>query len=52
MPLLRKVDAVVGQGDVPLHGIGKADAQLFCQVLTEPGKGVRIVNELLIRLLR
>ena len=52
MPLLRKVDAVVGQGDIPLPGVGKADAQLLRQDLTEPGKGAGIVNELLIRHLR
>ena len=48
MPPLRKVDAVIGQRNVPLPSVGKADVQLFCQVLTEPGKGVRIVNELLV----
>ncbi len=39
MPLLHKVDAVVGQGDVPLPGVNKAEIHLFCQGLAEPGKG-------------
>ena len=48
MPLLRKMDAVVGQGYVPLSGVGKADTQLLRQGLTEPDKGPGIVNELLV----
>ena len=48
MPLLHKVDAVVGQGDVPLPGVGEADAQMLRQGLTEPDKGVGVINELLI----
>ena len=48
MPLLRKMDAVVGQGYVPLSSVGKADTQLLRQGLTEPGKGPGIVNELLL----
>ena len=46
-PLLRKVDAVIGQEDVPLPGVGEADAQMLRQGLTEPGKGVGVINELL-----
>lgn len=46
MPLLRKVDAVVGQGDVPLASVGEADAQLFRQGLTELGKGAGVIHEL------
>lgn len=46
MPLLRKVDAVIGQGDVSFSGIGKADAQMFRQGLTQLGKGMGIVNKL------
>lgn len=49
VPLLRKVDAVIGQGNDPLPGIGKADTQLLRQGPTEPGKGAGIVNELLVR---
>ena len=47
MPLLCEVYAVIGQGDVPLSGVSEADAQLLCQGLTELGKGVGIINELL-----
>lgn len=47
MPLLRKVDAVVGQGDVPLSGVSEADAQMLRQRPAESGKGMGIVNELL-----
>ena len=47
MPLLHKVDAVVGQGDVPLPGVGEADAQMLRQGLTESDKGVGVINELL-----
>jgi len=46
VPLLCEVDAVVGQGDVPLPGVSEADAKLFCQGLTELGKGVGIIDEL------
>ena len=49
MPLLRKVDAVVGQGDVPLSGVSEADAQMLRQRPAESGKGMGIVNELLAR---
>lgn len=36
VPLLRKVYTVIGQGNVPLSGVGKANTHLFCQGLTEP----------------
>ena len=47
MPLIRKVDAVIGQGDVPFPCVNKAEIHLFCQGLAEPGKGAGGVDELL-----
>ncbi len=49
MPLLCEVYAVVGQGNVPRSGIGKADAHSLRQGLTELGEGMGVINELLIR---
>ena len=49
MPLPRKVDAVVGQSDVPLSGVSETDTQPFCQGLTQLSKGMGIGNELLAR---
>lgn len=46
MALLREVYAVIGQGDVPLPGIGKAGTQLLRQGLAEPGEGAGVINEL------
>lgn len=45
--MLRKVYAVIGQGDVPFSGIGKADAKPLRQGLTKAGEGIGSVNELL-----
>lgn len=47
VPLLSEMNTVVGQGNIPLSGIGKADTQLLRLCLTELGKGMRVVNELL-----
>ena len=47
MSLLRKVYAVIGQWDVPLSGVGKADAHSLCQNPAELGEGAGAVNELL-----
>ena len=47
MPLLRKVDAVVGQRDVPLPGVGEADAQMLRQGLTESGIVTGVIDEFL-----
>ena len=49
MPLLCEVYAIIGQGDVPPPGVSKADAHLCRQSLTQLGKGMGIVNELLSR---
>ena len=49
MPLLCEVYAIIGQGDVPPPGVSKADAHLCRQSLTQLGKGMGIVNELLAR---
>jgi len=38
---------IVGQRDIPVSGVGKTDPQFPGQLLTAPGKGVGIVNELL-----
>ena len=46
MALLREVYAVIGQGDVPLPGIGKAGTQPLRQGLAEPGEGAGVINEL------
>ena len=46
VPLLCEVYAVIGQGDVSLSSVGKADAQLFLQGLTELGKGAGVIHEL------
>lgn len=48
VPLLCEVYAVISQGNVPRSGIGKADAHLLCQGLTELGEGMGVINELLI----
>lgn len=45
--MLREVYAVVGQGDVTPFGVDEANVQLLCQCLTELGKGVGIIKELL-----
>ena len=45
--LLRKVYTIIGQGDVPSSGIGKADAQMFRQNFTASGEGMGVINELL-----
>lgn len=45
--MLREVYAVVGQGDVTPFGVDEANVQLLFQCLTEPGKGVGIIKELL-----
>ena len=46
MALLREVDAVIGKGDAPFPGVGKADAHSLRQGLTEPGKGKGAIDEL------
>lgn len=46
MALLREVDAVIGQGDVPFPGVCKADTHSLRQSLAEPGEGAGAVDEL------
>ena len=46
MALLCEVYAVIGQGDAPPSGVGKADAHSFRKGLTEPGKSAGVVYEL------
>jgi len=38
---------IIGQRDIPVSSVGKTDPQFPGQILTAPGKGVGIVNELL-----
>ena len=44
MALLCEVYAVMSQGDAPLSGVDKADAQRLCLCLTGPCKGIGIIS--------
>ena len=45
---LSKMNAVISQGNVPVSGVGKGNTKSLGQCLTVLGKGVGVVNELLV----